>query len=201
MEGGKPEKLSSAVIERALKDYAEYINGVKKDALTMLDDGYRKIRAEALSKLNEEYSSYIDSLRSLESSLELNTRLSSQMKINEIVEKVLSASEERIFGMSEKDREKLYSSALKRVLSSSLSSSIELHVEAKDRKIFEKIVKKISEKAEEIEIKADLPEGSGGFVLVYPETGISQDFTLKRAFELMRDELMSTAKKVLFEEE
>lgn len=199
MEGGRPEKLSGAALEKVSKEYSDYLAGVKKDALSMLEDGYRKIRSETSSALSELYSSYEDYTKSLESSLELNLKLSVQRKRNEIIEAVLAEAERRLFELGEKERERLYSSALKRALSGALGRKFELHTEAREKKLFEKLIKKMTD--EEVEVKADLPEGSGGFVLYFTDTGISQDFTLKRAFELMKDELMVIARKSLFEEE
>lgn len=199
MEGGRPEKLSNKVIEKLLKEYSEYLSGVKKDALNMLEDGYKKIRTETYSKLNDIYTTYEDSIRSLESSFELQVKLSIQKKRNEIVEEALREAEKIIFALGEKEKEKLYTPILKKALSSTSGKKIEVHVEAKEKKLFERIIRRITE--EEIEIKPDLPEGNGGFIMFFPDMGISQDFTLKNMFELMKDELMVLAKRSLFEEE
>lgn len=200
MEGGKPERLTGAVVEKIVKEYSEYLESVKKDALSLLDDGYKKLRAETTSKLEELFASYNDSLKSLESSLDLQVRLHAQKRRNEILEEAVSKARDRIFGMSEREKEKLYASALKKILEASPRGRVELHIESQERKVFEKILKKISADRE-IDLKTDLPEESGGFILVFSESGISQDYTLKRTFELMKDELMSVAKKSIFEED
>jgi vacuolar-type H+-ATPase subunit E/Vma4 len=196
---GSPEKLSSKVVEKVLKEYIEYLNGVKKDALGMLEDGYKKLRTEASSKLNELYSSYEDSTKSIESSLELQMKLNIQKKRNEMVEEALAEAERRIFALGEKDKEKLYTPILKKALDSALGRNFEVHVEPREKKLFDRMVKKLTE--EEVEIKPDLPEGTGGFILIFPDTNVSQDFTLKKMFELMKDELMVVAKRTLFGEE
>lgn len=198
---GRPDKLIMSVAEKILNEYIGYMNVAKKDAHSLLESGYKDIIKKMEVELQALYSKHEELLKSYESTKELELKMALQEEKTRFVEEVLNKCWEKIYNMPPETKEKVYTYMISKLVESTGSKKGILHIEDRDTKVIEKAIKDaLKQEKHHYKIISDLKSKSGGFIYTSEDGSMNYDFTLIRAFELMKPKLMSVAYKKLFEE-
>jgi len=204
---GDPEKLASYVVDKVLKETEPEIGKALNDAVKLLEQAYSKILEETRERIALEYNRVLDEIRSVEATLEKETKLELSKRRSSEVEDVVKKAVEKLKEVPREDKLKIY-----------INLAADFAQKAQEEETYRVLVKKgeaslvkkafsdkkvagiLKEKKVKIGIEEGLKTNLGGFRAESSGGKVVLDYTLELIVASLFPKLSGTASRVLFEE-
>ncbi len=204
---GDPEKLVNYVLEKNKEQVQRELEKAYNDAYNLLKDYYDRVLEELKNEINHLYLEALDSIKSLESSLEKDIKIEVSQKKAEFLTKVMEEVKNRFFQLSKDQKRNVYGKLLKDFLERAPeNTSFVIESSKEDVSIIKGLTRRkeikdlFSEKKISLEFRETEKQLEGGFIAVGLDQKITYDYTFELIFDSLKPFLLGIASKELFGE-